>query len=120
MTLSVEMTEALNERFRWRRTNVSALENPILVVLDYSPGDDQRLLSIAFDLSGGPKCWLTESHVREIGGKGPNPHLDYKKFVFEGREFYPYSIVAFPQTIFQEIREFAAACRCLYGHINWR
>ena len=117
MTLSTKMTEALDQRFRWRRTNVPALENPILVVLDYSPSDDQRLLSIAFDLSSGPKCWLTETHVREIGGKGPNPHSDYKRFAFEGREFHPYSIEAFPQTIFQEIHEFVAACRCLGNYI---
>ena len=114
------MKEALNESFKWKRTNVPELDNPLLIVLDYSPADnDPHLLSIAFDFSGGPKCWLTESTVRKIGNKGPDPHSNYRKFVFEKREFHPYSIKSFPPTIFQEIQEFKRVCQGLYEHVIW-
>ena len=88
-------------------------------MLDYSPSDDQPPLSIAFDFSGGPKCWLSESRVRDIGNEGPKLHAAYRNFVFEGREFHPYSIIAFPQAIFEEIQEFSSACQCLYQHVDW-
>ena len=119
MTLPAQMKEALDQSFKWRPTNVPELENPVLIVLDYSPGDDQRPLSIAFDFSGGAKCWLSETKVRKIGDDGPKPHPDYRKFVFEGREFHPYSIRAFPQAIFAEIQKFQSACRGLYQHADW-
>ena len=119
VSLLAQMKEALDQSFKWRLTNVRELENPVLIVLDYSPGDDQRPLSIAFDFSGGAKCWLSEAKVRKIGDDGPKPHQDYRSFVFEGRKFHPYSITAFPQTIFQEIREFTSACRHLYQHADW-
>ena len=119
MALSAQMKETLDQSFKWKLTNVPELENPVLIVLDYSPSDDQRPLSIAFDYSGGRKCWLSESKVSKIGDDGPKPYPKYRKFVFEGREFYPYSIVAFPQAIFDEFQEFAAACRCLYQHADW-
>ena len=113
------MKEALDQSFKWRLTNVPELENPVLIVLDYSPSDTQPLLSIAFDFSGGPKCWLSESRVIKIDDDGPRPYLDYRKFVFEGREFCPYSIRALPQVTFEEFRELASACRSLYHYVDW-
>ena len=113
------MEEALNQHFNCKLTNVPELEQPVLIVLDYSPGIDQPLLSIAFDSSGGPKCWLTVSKVILIGTKGPSPHEDYKKFVFEGRKFHPYSITSFPKAIFDDIQQFTRACEILYQHADW-
>ena len=119
MALTETMEEELNQCFNWRLTNVPELENLVLIVLDYSPSVDQPPLSIAFDFSCGAKCWLSASKVRKIGDKGPSPHPDYRRFVFEGRKFHPYSIIAFPQAIFEEIQKFSSACQCLYQHVDW-
>ena len=119
MILSETMKRALDQSFRSRLVNVPELESPVLIVLDYSPSNGPNLLSLAFDCSGGAKCWLTESKVIEIGGEAPRPHAGYKKFVFKGREFHPYSIQAFPQSVFENIQEFRRACRLLYQHIAW-
>ena len=113
------MKEALNQRFKWKLTNVPELEQPVLIVLDYSPSIDRPLLSIAFDSSDGPKCWLTTSKVTQIGDNGPNPYEDYRKLVFEGQEFHPYSIESFPKAIFEDIQQFRRACEVLYQHADW-
>ena len=119
MDLSIEMNEALDQFFNWRLVNVPELEHPVLIILEYSPNDDQHPLSIAFDYSGGPKCWLSKSKVRKIGDNSPKPHADYRNFVFNERKFYPYSIKALPKTIFNNIEEFMSVCRLLYQHIEW-
>lgn len=119
MTLSAGMTDALTRSFNWTLRNVPELESPVLMVLDYSPRDMPHLLSIAFDYSGGPKCWLSEPKVQKIGNDGPNPHADYRTFSLDGRTFHPYSIQAFPQAIFDDILEFKSACRSLYRHVVW-
>lgn len=119
MDLPEKMREALNQFFNWQLTNVPELENPVLIVLEYSPYDHQRPISIAFDYSGGPKCWLSEIKVKKIGDNGPKPHTDYRNFDFKERKFYPYSIEAFPITIFVDIEKFRSACWLLYQHIDW-
>ncbi len=116
---SLEMREALDRFFKWTLTNVSELENPVLIVLDYSPQDDGRPLSIAYDYTNGPKCWLSETKVRDLDSTGPNPNSNYRQFAFEGRRFYPYSIVPLSTTVFEDIEEFRSACLRLYHHIDW-
>ena len=113
------MEDALTQSFNWKLRNVPELENPVLFVFDYSPRDNPNLLSIAFDYSGGAKCWMSEDQVRKIGNKGPKPHEDYRKFTHDERKFHPYSIQPFPQTVFEEIREFRSACQRLYRHVIW-
>ena len=120
MALSADMKDALAQSFNWQLTNVPELDNPVLIVLYYSPRDMPYLLSIAFDYSGGPKCWLSESQVRKIGNNAPNPHPDYRTFVCDGHRFYPYSIQAFSQALFEDIHEFTSACQRLYRHVVWR
>lgn len=118
MGLSPQMRDALDYRFNWKLTNVSELENPVLAVFDYSPSDSQRPVSIAFDYSGGPKCWLSELSVREIDNNGPKHHPKYREFVLEGRQFHPYSIQSLPRTIFEDIDEFVSVCQRLYRHVE--
>ena len=119
MELSPQMENALNDRFNWKLTNVPELETPVLAVYDYSPSDRQFPVSIAFDYSGGPKCWLSESSMKKINDDAPRPYPDYRQFVLEGRQFHPYSIQAFPESIFKNINEFVSACRKLYQHVEW-
>ena len=119
MEMSVKMEEALNQLFNWKLVNVPELEYPVLLVFEYSPDDDQRPISIAFDYSGGSRCWLSEAKVRMIGDKGPRPYKDYRNFIFNQRKFNPYSIEAFPKNIFEDIEKFKSACRLLYHHIDW-
>ena len=116
MALSAEMEKGLGRCFRCKLENVPELDEPVLVVLDYSPSNDQPPISIAFDYNGGPKCWLSVTQVYERGGHKPNRHSEYREFVFEGRRFYPYSIQAFPKNIFESIEQFTDACRSLYRH----
>ena len=119
MALSEEMAKALDRRFKCRLTNVPVLEKPVLIMFDYSPGDNMPPLSIAFDWSGDAKCWLTETELVEINDERPKLHPEYKTFKFEGREFHPFSIIAFPRSIFENIDDFALACRSLYEHVVW-
>ncbi len=116
MTLSKEMKKELSRSFRSKLENVPDLDGPVLIVLDYSPNNDQPPISIAFDYNGGNKCWLSESRVYAQDGLGPNSHAEYREFFFEGRRFYPYSIQAFPKDIFGDIKQFRNACRRLYRH----
>lgn len=116
MALSKEMERDLGRSFRCSLENVSELDAPVLVVLDYSPSNDQPPISIAFDYNGGAKCWLTKSQVYERDGRKPSRHEAYREFVFEGRRFYPYSIQAFSKNIFDSVAQFEDACRSLYWH----
>ena len=105
--------------YNWRITNVRELDSPVLIVLDYSPSTGQPPLSIALDVLGGPKCWMTASKVVAINHEAPRPHMDYRQFRFKGRLYYPYSITSLPQVIFENISEFSSTCRRLYKHVDW-
>ena len=116
MELSDEMVPALTERFKWFRGTVPELDEPeLLIVFNYSPDVDKPLLSIAFDLSGGARCWLSAG-TKKQGDKGPNPHSDYRTFEHEGTTFLPYSITSFGTGIFADIQKLEAACKSLYQY----
>ena len=117
--ISAAMHEKLNECVKWTLAQVPVLEDPVLLILDYSPSMEQPPLSIAFDYGCGPKCWMTASKVRKIGNKAPKYHEDYKEFPWEGRQFIPYSIKKLPSSIFEDINDLQAACRKLYQHVEW-
>ena len=119
MALSENMKDVLTRSFNWKLTNVQELENPVLIVFDYSPRDNPNLLSIAFDYSGSAKCWMSEAQVSKIGDVGPNPYETYREFIRDERKFYPYSIEPLPPTAFEDIREFRSACQRLYRHVDW-
>ena len=119
MPLSPEMTQALDCRFKWKLTNVPALEKPVLIVFDYGPSDDAPPLSVAFDLAGRARCWLSETRLVEIGENCPSHHPKYKQFVFEQRQFHPFSVIAFPSAIFSDIDALIFACQSLYDHVDW-
>ena len=109
----------LGESFNVRVTNVPELEHRILIVLDYSPSDSDKLISMAFGIASEPKCWLTESAVQEIDNDGPRPHSAYKEFIYNERQFYPYSIKALLPEVFTCLSQFEGFCRRLYQHVVW-
>ncbi len=117
--LSTAVKERLDLFFNWTLTHVPVLEGAVLLILDYSPTAKERPLSIAFDYECGPKCWMTASEVRKIGDAAPNPHEDYREFIWMGRHFKPYSIHCLPESIFKDVDELRAACRRLYLHVVW-
>ena len=119
MSLSPEMTLALDHRFKWKLTNVPVLERPVLIIFDYGPSDDAPPLSVAFDSAGHAKCWLSETRLAKIGDNCPRHYPRYKRFVFEGREFHPFSVRAFPNAIFCSIDALVLACQSLYDHVDW-
>lgn len=116
MELSDEMVRALDERGRWYRGTVRELDEPeLLIVFNYSPDIDKPLLSIAFDLSGGARCWMS-ARIKKIANKGPNEHDSYGVFEYGGVTFLPYSIVSFETGIFTDIKMLDAACASLYQY----
>lgn len=117
--LSPLMIDALNQKFKWHYGNVSELDEPILVVFDYSPTDNHPSLSIAFSVSEKAKCWLSERQLLKIKDEAPSPHPDYRSFKLQGRMFFPYSITAFSKLYFEEIGCLISACQMLYQHIDW-
>lgn len=117
--ISAAMQEKLNEFAMWSLVQVPVLEDPVLLIFDYSPALDQQPLSIAFDYGCGPKCWMTASKVKKIEDKAPKYHEDYREFLWEGRQFIPYSIQNLPGSIFENITALQAACRRLYQHVEW-
>ena len=120
MQLTEEIRGALDERFKcFFHGNVPELPQPVLVIFDYSPTDNDLLLSIAFDGQLGPKCWMSENEVKTINGKGPRLHESYGNFKFMDRQFYGYSIAALSQSEFDDIGLLEDVCRRLYAHIVW-
>ena len=117
-----QLTEAMNEKldqiFNWTLAQVPALENPVLLILDYSPSLGDPPLSIALDRGCGPKCWMTAPAVRKIGNAAPNPKEDYREFTWQGRQFKPYSIEPLSGSIFEDIDALMAVCRRLYCHVE--
>ncbi len=119
MALSEQMCEALNKYFKWKLTNVPDLDPPVLVIFDYSPAPHQPIVSIAFDFSGGAKCWLTATNVRHENGDGPSSHPDYREFTLDARKFHPYSITPLQSDLFTDIRILKKICRSMYAYILW-
>ena len=119
MELSEKFEKGLKQRFNWKLANISELDEPVLIVFDYSPSDQQPVVSIAFDFSGGNKCWLTTKKVIPINDDGPNECPDYGKFTFETRNFHPYSIEVSSQEIFQDVSLLTSMCQRLYQHVDW-
>lgn len=116
MELSDQMVQALDERFRWYKGTVPELDEPeLLIVFNFAPDIDQPLLSIAFDLSGGARCWAS-ARMKKEGDKGPNEHSGYRTFEHEGTTFLPYSIKPFEKSIFKDVQRLRAACKSLYQY----
>lgn len=116
----MDIERTLGKVFNVKVTNVPELEHPIAVVLDYSPSDLDRPLSLAFGLASERKCWLTASKVQQIDGVGPNSHPDYRQFDYAERQFYPYSIEPLPTETFDCVSKLNAICRRLYDHVVWK
>ena len=117
ISLSEAMIAGLKDRcLDWSIGNVQELETPVMVVRDYSPSYDMPSLSIAFDMAGRARCWLSVSEVQQIDGKSPSPHENYRHFVHQEIWYYPYSIRSLGLDIFQDANELYKACWILYRH----
>ena len=114
--LTEEVEAALNSNVIWDIVQLPEAIPPVLLLLNYAPDKGDGLLSIAFDLTGGPKCWLTASQTRQINGQGPKYHSDYRKFECKGKAFYPYSVQSFPEDIFRCSVALFRTCRLLHAH----
>lgn len=117
--VSTAMREKLDQLFDWTLAQVPVLERPVLLIFDYSPSASEHPLSIGLDYECGPKCWMTTSRVRNIGNEAPRSHEDYKEFTWAGREFKPYSIQSFSESIFEDVDALCAVCKRLYHHVVW-
>ena len=118
MELSEEFKEGLKESFAWEYTNISNLDEPVLIIFNYSPPSESRPFSFAFSLRGNPKCWISHDKVKKVGDKSPNRHQEYRDFDYDGQRFYAYSVQAFENPTFSDIAEFKKVCKRLYAHID--
>lgn len=118
MQLDACTMRALAERRKCYYGNIPALAQPVLVVFDYSPTDNEPPLSIVFDGGLGPKCWMSERNTKDINGNGPRLG-HYGDYQFEGHQFYGFSIQSFSQSDFDDVNGIERICRRLYSHIIW-
>lgn len=110
--------QALADRRKCYYGNIPALPQPVLVIFDYSPTDNEPPLSIVFDGELGSKCWMSESNVKEINGNGPRLG-HYGDYQFDGHQFYGFSVQPFSQSDFDDVDRIESICRRLYSHIIW-
>lgn len=88
----------LNEFFEWEVDYIKKLADPMLFILDYSPGSNDPLVSFAlslidYDKNQFPyKCWMTCNKLKRPGGVGPNFRPSYKEFSYKGERFYSFSL----------------------------
>ena len=118
MELSKEFREELAEYFDWEYTNIPNLEEPVLMIFNYSPSNESSPFSFAFSLRGNPKCWISHDKVKEVGDKAPNRYPDYKDFNHNRQKFYAYSVQAFENSTFSDIAKFKRVCNRLYANID--
>ena len=118
MELSEEFRKGLNEHFDWEYTNISNLDEPVLIIFNHSPPSESHPFSFAFSLRGSPKCWISHDKVKKVGDKSPNRYQDYRDFDYSGQRFYAYSVKAFENFTFSDIANFRRACSRLYANID--
>ncbi len=120
MSLSEEFKKELDKYFWWEFDNIPNLDQPVLIILNYSPPNENLPVSFAFNLRSEPKCWMSVSgdKIRQIEGKPPTYWPDYKDFSYRERKFYAYSVEAFEDSVFRNISEFGEVCDRLYAHID--
>ena len=121
MAVADDIERILRHSFNVKVTNVPELEHAVVIVLDYSPTDSERPLSMAFGFNREPKCWLTldASMVRKIGEESPSSHSPYRQFMYHGRLFHPYSIQALDRDVFDCVSKFESICHRMYSHAIW-
>ena len=120
MPLSEEFKKELDKCFWWEFDNIPNLNQPVLVIFNYSPPNENLPISFAFNLRSEPKCWMSVSgdNIRQVEGKSPTYWPDYKDFSYGGRNFYAYSVKAFEDSVFKNISKFREVCERLYAHID--
>ena len=115
-SVSEEIAEFLDSNYKWDEYQPVEAVPPVLVILNYAPDNSMEPVSIAFDLTGGPKCWLSKNSVRSINGHCPAYHLNYRKFEYERVTFHPYSVQPFESGIFSKCTNLIDACNQLHAH----
>ncbi len=95
--LKNDLGPKLDQLFKYEIRHIDNLSEPVLVILDYSPGEDRALVSFAFSLEKyeagrfPPKFWCTFREMEAISEECPRPHSDYKQFTYNNIVFYPFS-----------------------------
>ena len=119
-----ELQPGLSSLFKYEICYVKNLDEPILIILDYSPQNNEPLASFAFSLGeydGGifpPKCWMTHTELSPEYQDPPRLHEGYKKFSYEGNQFYPFSVNLSEYTP-KDVTSIKNVINSLYGHIKF-
>lgn len=95
--LKSDLGPKLGPLFKYDICHVNNLSEPVLIILDYSLGEDRALASFAFSLeeyekSKFPsKCWCTFKEMETISEECPSPNDSYNQFRYNEAMFYPFS-----------------------------
>ena len=93
-----ELESELNSLFKYKIDYVNNLAEPLLIILDYSPRNNEPPASFALSLqsyhenSFPSKCWITHKELSPIHDECPSFHEEYKKVSYQGHHFYPFSV----------------------------
>lgn len=93
-----ELQSSLDPLFKYEIDYVNNLSEPLLIILDYSPQNDEPVASFVLSLQGyhensfPSKCWITRKELLPINNECPRPYGDYKKISYQDNQFYPFSV----------------------------
>ena len=97
---------------------VGNVNGSILFIQNYSPTNNHRPISIAFqnDDQGMlyPKVWVTESELKMVNGNGPYHCPGYEEIEHNRKVYYPYSIQTAGRSL---INDLLHSLRTLYNHV---
>ena len=95
-----ELQSGLNEFFKYEICYINNESSPVLIILDYSPKNNDPPASFALSLEGyenngfPSKCWMTHTEILPFNNEGNPPKRNdgYKKFSHQEKEFHPFSV----------------------------
>ena len=111
-------------------SDIPNIDYPLLLILDYSPESEDKLVSFAFSLlkyyqnsnnDFNRRFWMTEANSHDNSSNNPewpNSHPPYKEFNYSNYHFYPFSIKVEGYN-FLEIQSMRKLLRNLYHSIKF-
>ena len=119
-----ELQPGLDPLFKYEIDYVNNLSEPLLIILDYSPRNDDPVISFALSLqnyhedSFPPKCWITHKELSSINDECPSFHEEYKKISYQDNQFYPFSVNLSGYTP-KDVTSIKNVINRLYRHIKF-
>lgn len=121
-----ELQPELAKWFQYEICYIDNLDEPVLLILDYSSQNNAPPASFALSLADyeegkfPSKCWITHNKVRPVGNQPnlPKLHDAYKEFSSCGHKFHPFSVQLHDYNP-QKADSIKQLIDSLYCHINF-